>query len=221
MSELTTICNAAFIAHFVINVCSLLLLLRFVYYRHSPNRDMLFGFFLFGCGVFLVTRLLHNVEMSMGFAFGLFAVFSMLRYRTESISIRDMTYLFIVIVVSLMSSVGPISITELIILNALVCILAAISETSLLAPRVAEKKVLYENIENVRPDRYQELLLELRERTGLAIIKIETGNIDYLKDTAKLRIFYKETRSEREKYRQAQNKTQQNSLFEAVGTHDT
>ncbi len=100
MSNLATIFNVTFSVHFIINISFLLILLRVIYYRHSPNRDSLFGFFMFGNGVFLVTALLHNVEMSMGFAFGLFAVFSMLRYRTESLSIRDMTYLFTVIVMA-------------------------------------------------------------------------------------------------------------------------
>ena len=180
----------AFILNFIVNMVSLLILLRFIYYRNSPNRDSLFGFFLFGNGVFLVTALLHNVEMSMGFAFGLFAVFSMLRYRTESISIRDMTYLFIVIVMALMSAVGPVSPIELIALNLTICFLAAISETSILAPRIFDKKIVYEKVELAKPDKYEELMIDLCHRTGLEVIKAEVLNINFLHDTANIRIYY-------------------------------
>lgn len=200
MTEITTIFNAELISRFVIVLISMTVLLRFTYYLHSPNRDTLFGFMLFGVGVFLITGLLHNVEMSMGFAFGLFAVFSMLRYRTESISIRDMTYLFVVIVLSLMSSVGPVSIPELVVLNTLVCAVTAICETTLLAPRIFEKKVVYEKIENIAACRYPILIEDLRERMGLDIQKVEVGNVDYLRDTADLRIYYKIEKSSQLSY---------------------
>ena len=99
------VAESIFTSHFLItgliNLIASLILLRMIYYKHSPNREMLFGFFLFGNGVFVITALLHDVEMSAGFALGLFAVFSMLRYRTESIAIRDMTYLFITIAIAL------------------------------------------------------------------------------------------------------------------------
>ncbi len=196
MNELATILDVNLIARFIIDIVSMIVLLRLTYYRHTPNRDTLFGFMLFGVGVFLITGLLHNVEMSMGFAFGLFAVFSMLRYRTESISIRDMTYLFVVIVISLMSSMGPVTITELIILNSIVCGMTIVCETSLLAPRLLEKKVVYENIKNIKASQYQILKDELTERMDLDIRRIEVGNVDYLRDTADLRIYYKA--SERE-----------------------
>lgn len=190
MNELATILNTEIIARFIIELISMIILLRFTYYRHSPNRDTLFGFMLFGVGVFLITGLLHDVEMSMGFAFGLFAVFSMLRYRTESISIRDMTYLFVVIVISLMSSVGPVTIPELVILNSLVCTITAVGETTLLAPKLLEKKVVYEKIENIITSRHQFLINDLSERMGLDIQKLEVGNVDYLRDTADLKIYY-------------------------------
>ena len=90
-----------FFSMLLVNIVFLGVMLRGIFYRHSPDRNSLFGFFMFGTGVFLVTHLLQGVEISMGFAFGLFAIFAMLRYRTETITIRDMTYLFLVIVISL------------------------------------------------------------------------------------------------------------------------
>ncbi len=193
---MTGIFTQGFVLHLIINTASLLLLLRFIYYRYSPNRDSLMGFFLFGSGVFLVTGLLHDVEMSIGFAFGLFAVFSMLRYRTESISIRDMTYLFLVIVLALMSAVAPVTAVELILLNGFVCTLTAMSETSLLAPRIHEKDIVYENIEYVKPEHYEALLADLSARSGLSVIKAEIGEMDFLRDCVRLKIYYKESNSD-------------------------
>ena len=107
MNDIFGLLSGQFIPLLLINTIFLAVLLRGIFFRHSPKRNFLFGFFMFGTGVFLVTHLLQGVEISMGFAFGLFAIFAMLRYRTETISIRDMTYLFLVIVISLLSMSGP------------------------------------------------------------------------------------------------------------------
>lgn len=171
-----------------------IVLLRVIYFRISPNRESVFSFFLFANGVFFVTYLLHNIELSMGFAFGLFAVFAMLRYRTEPISIRDMTYLFIVIGVSLMCSIAKLHYYELALIVVAIWALSAIGETQLLAPSIVEKKINYDKVENIKPENYEILLKDLRERTGLDIIKIEIGKIDYLSDSAQLIAFCTEKR---------------------------
>ena len=177
-----------FLERFVLNAAALLVLLRFVYYRFSPNRDSLFGFFLFGHGVYLISALMHDVEISMGFAFGLFAVLSMLRYRTESISIRDMTYLFLVIVLSLMSAVGPIALSHLVAMNAAVCLIVALSETTLFAPRTITKSVVYDDVANIRPERMAHLVGDLQGRLGVEVLHVEIGDVDLLKDSATLRV---------------------------------
>ncbi len=169
-----------------------LVLLRLIYFRITPNRDAFFSFFLFANGVFLVTYLLHDVELSMGFAFGLFAIFAMLRYRTEPITIRDMTYLFIVIGVALMCSIANLPYLELALLLTLICVLAAIAETATLAPRIVEKRINYDNVEYIRPDMHATLIEDLERRTGLNILKVEVGKIDYLSDSAQLVVFCSE-----------------------------
>jgi hypothetical protein len=184
--------NLHFFSLLLINLVSVLVLMRGIYYRYSTNRDALLGLTMFGIGVFLVAHLLHDIEMSMGFAFGLFAVFSMLRYRTESIPIRDMTYLFLVIVIALITAVVPASVLEILLINMLVCLLARLAETQLLAPRTHDKPVIYENIQNIKPENHQRLLADLVERTGLDVYRFEIENIDFLKDTAHLRVFYHE-----------------------------
>jgi hypothetical protein len=179
-----------FFVRFLINTISLFVLVKHCYYRRTPNRDFLFSFFLFGTGVFIVSYLLRRVEVSMGFAFGLFAIFSMLRYRTETISIKSMTYLFLVITISLLSAVGQTSAIELILLNALICVCTSLAESKMLTPQLAEQIIRYEKIENIRPQNRNRLVNDLHLRTGLEIQNVLIDKIDFLRDTAMLRIFY-------------------------------
>jgi hypothetical protein len=179
-----------FFIRFLINTMSLFVLVKYCYYRRTPNREFLFSFFLFGTGVFIVSYLLRSVEVSMGFAFGLFAIFSMLRYRTEAISIKSMTYLFLVITVSLLSAVGNVSPIELISLNAIICVSTILAESKMLTPRLAEQLIRYEKIENIRPQNRNLLLDDLHERIGLEIRNVLIDKIDFLRDTATLRVFY-------------------------------
>ncbi len=179
-----------FLGRFLINTITLFVLVKYCYYRRTPNRDFLFSFFLFGTGVFIVAFLLHSVQVSMGLAFGLFAIFSMLRYRTEPISIKAMTYLFLVITVSLLSAVGQTSPLELILLNALICACTGLAESKMLTPRLAEQIILYEKIDNIRPQNRNRLLDDLHLRTGLDIQNVLIDKVDFLKDTARLRVFY-------------------------------
>jgi hypothetical protein len=181
-----------FLSLLLINLVSVLVLMRGIYYRYSTNRDSLLGLTMFGIGVFLVAHLLHDIEMSMGFAFGLFAVFSMLRYRTESIPVRDMTYLFLVIVIALITAVVPAAAIEIFMVNMLICVLARLAETKLLAPRTHDKLVIYENIDNIKAENHPRLIEDLVQRTGLDIYRFEIEKIDFLRDTAFLRVFYHE-----------------------------
>lgn len=190
MSVLSTIFDVRFSLHLIINLFSLIILLRFCYQRIISDRDTLFGFFLFGNGVFIVTALLHDVEMSMGFAFGLFAVFSMLRYRTESISIQDMSCLFIVIVISLISSVAPIAWWELLLLNGLIVALVALGASAWFAPCRGEQVVLYERVDLIQPQHRMALIEDLTQRTGLNVVSVDILEIDFLRDTARLKLHY-------------------------------
>jgi len=182
--------DITFLTRFLINTISLFVLVKHCYYRRTPNREFLFSFFFFGTGVFIVSYLLRSVEVSMGFAFGLFAIFSMLRYRTEAISIKSMTYLFLVITISLLSAVGNTSAIELILLNTLICACTSLAESKMMTPRLAEQVVRYEKIENIRPQNRNRLLHDLHLRTGLEIRNVMIDKIDFLRDTATLRIFY-------------------------------
>lgn len=194
MSEImTSTIDLPFVQLFITNLLFTLILLRGIYFRYSANRETLFGLLMFGVGVFLVTFFLHNVDMSMGFAFGLFAVFSMLRYRTESLNIRDMTYLFLVIVMSLMAAVSKLPVLHLISINSILCLIAALAETQLLAARLYEKSINYENIDNIRPENHFKLFDDLQQRIGLEVVSVKVGNVDLLKDVAELTVYYRKS----------------------------
>ena len=150
MPEWLSYFDAGFGIRFVINITALFVFLYLIYGRGKSSQAHKQAFILFGTGVFLVTHLLHTVEMTMGFAFGLFAVFSMLRYRTESLSVRDMTYLFIVIAMSLISSVSPLNGYELVSVLGFICVLAWGVESTAVSPKLESKVVLYEKIENIK-----------------------------------------------------------------------
>ena len=178
-----------FAIRLLINTASVFVLIR-CYYAFSRHRENAASFILFGVGVFLVTALLHSVTVTMGFAFGLFAVFSMLRYRTEALGIKEMTYLFLVIAMALLAAVGNMHHLELVFLNLLVIVLALVLETRVLLPRHGEREVEYEKIENVHRDRRELLIADLRERTGLDVFRVDVVSVSYLRDTAMLRMHF-------------------------------
>ena len=179
-----------FFIRFAINMAAIFVLVRFCYFKFSRHRSYASSFILFGMGVFLVTGQLSSVDISMGFAFGLFAIFSMLRYRTESIDIKEMTYLFLVISIALLSGVGAMTHIELIVIGAVIIVMAYITETSLLLPMLVEKSVQYEKIENILPERRKELIADLCERLGVDIQNVEIQSVDFLRDTARLKVQY-------------------------------
>ncbi len=182
--------NMAFISHFIINILSTTVLCYGCYYRVHKNANVAGSFILFGVGIFVITYLLHGVDMSMEFAFGLFAVFTMLRYRTDTISIKEMTYLFLVTAVALLTAVGLLPIAELLMLNGLICLIAYTVDCKLFRSRYALQSITYERIENIKPENHQKLIDDLTERTGLAVVNVTIVNIDFLRDTALLTISY-------------------------------
>lgn len=184
-----------FLIRLLINMAGVFILVRFVYFRTTQKRAYASSYILFGLSVFLITSQLASVEISIGFAFGLFAIFSMLRYRTESINVKEMTYLFLVIAMSLLSGISATNQLVLGLLLGLICLLAHITETSLLLPKLQECTVEYERIENIVPARREELLADLRERLGVDVRTIETESVDFLRDTATLKIQFAPVRS--------------------------
>ena len=194
MPSIDTAFDLDFLQRLVINLVTVMVLIR-LYYRVSSHRDNAAAFMLFGVVVFFVTKFLHTAEVSMGFAFGLFAVFSMLRYRTQAIGIKEMTWLFLVIGVALLTAIAPLHILELIVLNAGIVGIAWVLETRWMLPLRAETEIEYEKIENIQPHKKTELLRDLAARTGLHVVDAEVISVSFLKDTAMLRLHYLKDRS--------------------------
>ena len=182
--------NWKFAIRLGIDLLTTLIVIRGIYYRHYRRTDLFLTFFAFNVTIFLITYLLNKVEMTMGAAFGLFAVFSMLRYRTENISAKDMTYIFIVIALGLVMAISKGGWDELGLIGLIVVVLMALLESDWLIRREQTQEVLYDRIELIQPNRRAELLADLKERTGLDIIRIEIGHIDLLKDAARIIIFH-------------------------------
>jgi hypothetical protein len=183
--------DQGFISRLLVNTLSIIILVRFCYFSFNRNRAHSSAFILFGLGVFVVTALLHDADISMGFAFGLFAVFSMLRYRTESISVKEMTYLFLVIAISLLSAVADLAVKELLTVHILLISVAYLLETNVLMERLSEREIEYEKIENIRPENIQRLKNDIQKRTGWDIRQVDVMSVDFLKDTARIRVRYK------------------------------
>ncbi|HNW98438.1 MAG TPA: DUF4956 domain-containing protein [Bacteroidales bacterium] len=174
-----------------INLASILLIILLVYYPNYRKMEYIFTYFMFNIVIYLLTYVLNEVKISMGAAFGLFAVFSMLRYRTEGISMKDMTYLFIFIGMGLISAI-QLEYYELSIINGILIIVTYIMDGNLIFKKELSKSVQYENIELIRPERHTELIEDLKKRTGLNIQRITIRKIDFLRDVAVVRIYYYE-----------------------------
>lgn len=181
-----------FFMRLAIDFIAVLILIRAIYFPIYKNREFFFTLFIFNLIIFLITFILNKVEMSMGAAFGLFAVFSMLRYRTEGISMKDMTYLFLVIAMGLITAVSKGNWDELALLNGIILFITYLLESNLLMRRELSKSILYENIEMIKPQHREALIKDLSERTGITINRIVVGKVDFLKDTATIRIYFYE-----------------------------
>jgi hypothetical protein len=153
----------------------------------------LFTFVLVSTIVFLLCHMLDNVKIELGFALGLFAIFGILRYRTDQIPIKEMTYLFLVIGISVLNALAnkKISITEQLFTNAIVVFIVYGMERLWLIKHESAKFIIYEKIHLIKADKRDELIADLQERTGIAKInRVDIGRIDFLRDTCKLIIYY-------------------------------
>jgi len=180
-----------FLIRFAFNLLVCWVITHFLYYKKSHRRDYYFTYMLFSATIFLILYQLQSLQMEMTLALGLFAIFSMIRYRTEQLPIREMTYLFVLIGLSIINGSGlTSSYTAFVVTNVLVVLLIWLLESLGFSKRQANKIITYEKIDLIRPDRREELLADLRERTGLDIVKVQVGSINFLKDTAFLKVTY-------------------------------
>lgn len=176
---------------FILNTAVIALIVRVFYYPKSKRRDYFFTFILISISVFLLIFLMGGVKLKIGFALGLFAIFGIIRYRTESVPIREMTYLFLIIAVSAINGLATsISYVELLATNLLFIVSIWVLESNRWVKHVASKLVKYDNIRLITPEHEKELIEDLKKRTGLNILRVEVGAIDFSKDTAIVKIYY-------------------------------
>lgn len=180
------------VIRFTFNSIFIFLIAKYLYYNATRRKDYFFTYILLGSVVFLMSFLLSNVKLELGFALGLFAVFGIIRYRTQQIPIKEMTYLFLIIGIAVMNALAnkKISYAELLFANLALFVVTLLLEKTWHLKHESTKTIDYEKIELIKPKNRQLLIDDIEERTGLTINKLEVGNIDFLKDTARIRIYY-------------------------------
>lgn len=183
----------------LIDIVSIFILVRLIYFKANKKSDLNFTFYMFNIVIFFICFLLNKVELSLGAAFGLFAVFGMLRYRTEDISIKDMTYLFLVIAFGLITSVTKIKNTDdgieylfMAAINAIILVIAFVLESNIFSKKEHVKLIVYEKINLINNQNQTELLSDLKQRTGLNIHRLIISKIDFMNDSALIKIYYYE-----------------------------
>ncbi len=176
----------------VINFVFLTIIIRMLYYPIAKRKDYLFTYFLIGTITFFLCFGLKKLDIDTGMGLGLFAIFGIIRYRTDAIQIKEMTYLFLVIGISVVNSLASnkISITEMMIINLTVVLLTFGLERVWLIRHETRKTIVYEKIDLIVPERHEEMMNDLQKRTGLNISRFEIGKINFLDDTAQVRIYF-------------------------------
>jgi hypothetical protein len=176
------------------NLVFLIILIGVIYFRYSKKEKFLFTFFLIGIMVFLIASILKLIDIRLGLAFGLFAIFAILRFRTRNFGVKDMAYIFTAIGLSVVNALGPLVLPYygVLILDAMIVISAFLLERFLQNNMFKKHKITYDDLEMLSPGKRQDLLKDISARTGRTILKIKILKIDFKKEVAELDIFFKE-----------------------------
>jgi hypothetical protein len=182
----------------IIDIVAILILVGLIYYPKHRNKDFIFTFVLFNVINFMICYLLGAAKIKMGFAFGLFAIFSIIKYRTIVVSIKDMGYFFVCVALGMLNSLANISdgFTILMVCNLVILSLTYFLERLNFINNENVKEIIYDDVRLIKPDLRDELIADLTERTGLEIHKVEIVSINYLKDTVLLKAYYYSKESE-------------------------
>mgnify|MGYP000417417538 FL=1 len=177
---------------YLLNLLTVFILFRFIYYKNYKKTDLFLTFFGFNSIIFFISFMLNKVEMSTGAGFGLFAVFSVLRYRTEGIGPKDMTYLFLSISIGLLTAIGPPDGIEISLFCFVIIALTYILENSLWGKKEVSKTIIYDSLDYINQSQQLELMKDLKSKIGVEIHRLSIDNIDYLKDSCTITIYYYE-----------------------------
>ncbi len=193
---------------FGINLIASLIIVGILYYRKSRRRDYYFTFMVFSTAMLMLLFIMGNVSIGIGLTLGLFAIFGVIRYRTETVPIREMTYLFVIIAVAAINGLAPLYreigatgmnphfelepaiLLIMIIANALIICVIAILESEVLVVNTTTKLILYDRIDLIVPEKREELIADIEKRIGIKVLKLEIGHVDFLKDAAFIKVSY-------------------------------
>ena len=193
---------------FALNLLVCWLLVHFFYYRKSRRRDYYFTFIVFSSAMLTLLYIMGNVEVGVGLTLGLFAIFGVIRYRTETVPIREMTYLFIIIALAAVNGLAPLyhvvdlssaphyvlgwgNVGVMALVNGLMLLLVWVLESESLVKHVTTKLVQYDRIELIVPEKREELIADLEKRLGVMVENVEIGHVDFLKDSAMIKVYYR------------------------------
>jgi len=176
---------------YILNIAVTIVVVN-LYYKFSKNKDFFFTFIAFNSLIFFMVYIMAKVDIGVGFGFGLFALFSILRYRTEAVEVKEMTYLFVVITLGVINALisDKLSYVELFSINIIIMVMTYWLERLMVQQTLTSYNIVYEKIENITPTRKQILFNDLTERTGLVIESVKIKNIDFLRDVANIQIMY-------------------------------
>ena len=193
---------------FFVNLAVCWILVQFFYYRKSRRRDYYFTFMVFSTAMLMLLYIMGNVEVGVGLTLGLFAIFGIIRYRTETVPIREMTYLFVIIALAAVNGLAPVyrlvgatsanphyalsggTVGIMVLSNALVIALVWVLESGKMLKHTSAKLVLYDRIDLIVPERREELVADLEKRIGLKVEGVEVGHVDFLRDAAFIKVYY-------------------------------
>ena len=180
---------------FSFNLIVIGILVWLLYYRSTQRKDYLFTYLMISFVVFFICFLLESINLGLGFALGLFAIFGIIRYRTRQIPIREMTYLFLVIGVSVINALSDwrVHMWEVLFSNLVLLVLTFLLERVFFLRHESRKVITYDRIELIKPGQRDELKRDLEQRTGLVINRVEVGRVDFLRDTARVYLYYYES----------------------------
>jgi len=181
------------ILRFFINLFFLTAIVKYIYHKNNQDKDYFFTFYAIGIVVFFLCFTLKKYELDLGMALGLFAIFGILRYRTVPLDVKEMTYLFVIIGISVMNALSnkKMSYIEIITANSAIVFALYWLELYWISNFLMSKKIVYETIENIHPDNHEKLKKDLEQRLGIEIYDFEIGDINFLRDTAQITIRYK------------------------------
>ena len=182
------------LVRFTFNLIVAYVIIKLIYHRDHKGNDFVFTYFMFNSLIFFFAYILGNLDVNIAFGFGLFAVFAILRYRTDPIPIKEMTYLFIVITIGVINalSANNVAFSEVLFANAAIVILTYLLERYWVNNLLKSKRIVYGELDNISPEKNQELIDELSEKTGLSLLRAKVGRINFKSNRVNIRVYYKD-----------------------------